>query len=331
MKLRTFLLAVVILALVPLLAVAAVAIWWAHQDERRAVEQALLYHARSVSVAVDREVETSLAGLKGLATSSDLDPADLRKFYDQARLAQEAYRRWLTVALVDPSGRQLLNLLRPLGSALPSVAGLESFQRTLQTGEPQVSDLVMDPTAGRRVIGVTLPVVRDGKIRHVLVAVMAPESFGAVLAAAYVARGTIGTIVDRGGIVVATTQGQEQRVGKPATAGFRSRTREREEAVFTAPTPDGSSAYTAFNRALRSQFTVGIAVPSEQLDGPLRRSLWLLSAGAVGALVLSLGLAQLAGQQFAGRLRRLKGAFEAFGRGEPCRSSPSSGSPSSRG
>lgn len=316
MKLRTFLLAVVGLTLVPMLGVAGIAIWWAHQDERRAMEQALLYHARSLTLAVDREVDTSLAGLKGLATSSDLDSADLRRFYEQARLAREAYRRWLTVALVEPSGRQLLNLLHPLGSPLPSVAGLETFQRTLRTGEPQVSDLVMGPTSERRVIAVTLPLLRDGKIRHVLVAVLTPESFASVLAAAHIARGTVGTILDRNGIVVATTQGQEQQVGKPATAGFVASAREHEEMVFTGPTLEGTTAYTAFSRAPRSQFTVGIAVPSEQLEGPLRRSLWLLLGGTVGALVLSLGLAHLAGRRFTGRLRRLMLAFNAFGRGE---------------
>jgi len=316
MKLRTFLLAVVGLTLIPMLGVAGTAIWWAHQDERRAMEQALLYHARSLTLAVDREVDTSLAGLKGLATSSDIDSADLRRFYEQARLAQEAYRRWLTVALVEPSGRQRLNLLQPLGSPLPSVAGLETFQRTLRTGQPQVSDLVMGPTAGRRVIAVTLPLLRDGKIRHVLVAVLTPESFASVLAAAHIARGTVGTILDRNGIVVATTQGQEQQVGHPATAGFVASAREHEEMVFTGPTLEGSTAYTAFSRAPRSQFTVGIAVPSEQLEGPLRRSLWLLLGGTVGALVLSLGLAHVAGRRFTGRLRRLMLAFNAFGRGE---------------
>ncbi|MGH7384673.1 MAG: PAS domain S-box protein [Candidatus Rokuibacteriota bacterium] len=316
MKLRTFLLAVVSLGLVPLLAVAGLVIWWAHQDERRAREQALLYHARSLTVAVDREVETSLAGLKGLATASDLDPVDLRKFYEQARRAREAHPRWLTVALVDPTGRQVLNLLHPLGSPLPSVASLETFQRTLQTGEPQVSDLAMAPTAGRPVIAVTLPQLRDGAIRHVLVAVMTPESFASVLAAAHLADGTVGTIVDRNGIVVATTQGQEQRVGTPAPAGFVARARERDEAVFTGPTPEGSTAYTAFSRAPRSPFTVGIAGPSEQLEGPLRRSLWLLSVGAVGAFALSLGVADLGGRRFTRNLGRLTSAFKAFGRGE---------------
>ena len=188
--------------------------------------------------------------------------ADLRKFYEQARLAREAYPRWMTVTLADTSGRQVLNLLRPLGSALPSVAGLESFQRTLQTGEPQVSDLVMGPTAGQRVIAVTLPLLRDGKVRHVLAAVMTPESFASALAAAQLAGATVGTIVDRSGTVVATTQEPAARVGKPAPAGLVSRAREREEAVFTGPTLDGSTAYTAFSRAPRSQFTVGIAVPA---------------------------------------------------------------------
>ncbi len=316
LQLRTFLLAIVSLTLVPLLGASGLAIWWAHQDERRNIEQALVFHARSLTVAVDRELETSLAALKGLATSSDLDSRNLEKFYEQARLAREAYRRWLTVAMVDPSGQQVLNLLRPLGSPLPSVAGLETFQRTLRTGEPQVSDLVMGPIAGRWVIAVTLPLLRDGKIHHVLVAVMTPESFAPALAAAHIAGGTGGTIVDRKGIVVATTQGQEQRVGKPATAGFVTRARQQEEAVFSGPAFDGSIAYTAFSRAPRSQFTVGIAVPSEQLEGPLRRSLWLLSGSAVAAFVLSLSLAELAGRAFAGRLRRLTAAFSAFGRGE---------------
>jgi two-component system, sensor histidine kinase len=314
--LRTFLLTVVGLILVPLVGVACLAIWWAHQDERRNMEQALLYHARSLSVAIDREIDTTVAGLKGLAASGDLDASDLRRFYEQARHAREAYRRWLTVALVEPSGRQVMNLLQPLGATPTGPIGLETIRRTVQTGEPQVSDLLTGPISGRPAVAVTLPVLRDGNVARVLVAVMAPESFGSALAAANLAGGTVGTIVDRNGIVVATTQGAPQRVGQPGAAGFVSRARERDEAIFTGTSPDGARAYTAFSRAPWSRFSVGLTVPSEQIEGPLRRSLWLLSAGAVAGLALSLGLATLAGRQFAGRLSRLMSAFQAFGRGE---------------
>ncbi len=314
--LRTFLLTVVCLILVPLLGVACVAIWWAHEDERRNMEQALLFHARSLAVAIDREIDTTVAGLRGLTVTGDLDAADPRTFYEQARHARDAYRRWLTVALVEPSGRQVMNLLRPAGSPLPSAAGVETVRRTVETGEAQVSDLVTSPISGRPAISVTLPVLRDGKVARVLVAVLAPEAFGAALAAGNVAGGTVGTIVDRHGIVIATTQGQADRAGQPATAAFVSRARESEEAVFAAAAPDGSKAYTAFSRAPWSRFAVGLTVPAEQVEGPLRRSLWLLSAGALAGLGLSLGLATLAGRQFAGRLRRLMAAFHAFGRGE---------------
>ncbi|HEX7784617.1 MAG TPA: PAS domain S-box protein [Methylomirabilota bacterium] len=316
MKLRSFLLAIVGLTLVPLLGVAGIAIWWAHQDERRTLEQALLHHARSLTAVVDRELETSLAGLMGLATSDDVDAADLGKFYEQARLAREAYRRWMTVALVDPSGRQELNLAHPLGHPLPSLSGLEAFQRTMETREPQISNLEVDPTTARRVIAVSLPLLRRGVVRHVLVAFLTPDSFAAGLAAAQVAGGNVATIVDRTGAIVATTRDPGQWIGRPAAA-LGARLREHEEEVFTGPSRDGSAAYIAFSRAPQTRFTVAITVPREQLEAPLRRSLALLSAAAVAAFALSLGLATVAGRRLTGRLRRLTGAMDALGRGAP--------------
>lgn len=62
--------------------------------------------------------------------------------------------------------------------------------------------------------------------------------------------------------------------------------------------------------------TAEVTVPSQQLEGPLRRSLWLLAGGAVGAFVLALGLAHLGGRRLAGRMRRLTSALNAFARGE---------------
>ena len=49
------------------------------------------------------------------------------------------------MALVEPSGQQVMNLLQPPGATLPNVIGLETIRRTVQTGEAQVSDLVTSP------------------------------------------------------------------------------------------------------------------------------------------------------------------------------------------
>ncbi len=57
-------------------------------------------------------------------------------------------------------------------------------------------------------------------------------------------------------------------------------------------------------------------VPSEQLEAPLRRSLWLIAGGAIVAFVLSLTLAHLGGRRLRGRMRRLTAVLTAFARGE---------------
>ena len=62
--------------------------------------------------------------------------------------------------------------------------------------------------------------------------------------------------------------------------------------------------------------TAELAGPGEQIEGPLRRSLWLLGGGAVGAFVLALSLAHLGGRRLAGRMGRLTSALTAFARGE---------------
>jgi len=316
MRLRWYVLALVGLTLVPLTVVATVVVWRAHRDERKDLEQGLLERARSLAVAVDREVDTSIAALEGLATADELDSSNLKTFYEQARRTKELHPRWVSVILMDPSGRQLLNLLRPLGTPLPSVANTEVFQRTLRTLKPEVSDLFMGQTAHRWLIAVNVPVLRDRELRYVLSATMAPDGFASLLAAAQIPADSLGTIIDRRGIVVARTKDAEQRVGKPADGPLVVAGSETDEGVVLGRTLDGWNAYRAFSRARQSQLAVAIAVPTERVDAPLRRSLWALAGTLVAALGVSMALAVLSGRRVARRMGALAHALNAFGRGE---------------
>lgn len=316
MRLRWYVLGLVAVALVPVAVVAALIVWSTHQEERRELERALLDRARVLAVAVDRQVDTCVAALEGLATSDHLDSSDLGRFYAQARRAKKDHPLWLSVVLMDPTGRQLLNLLRPLGTPLPSMANVEVFQRTVKTRQPTVSDLFMSPTAGQWLIAVNVPVLRDGTLRYVLSASMSPAGFAGVLATAQIPADALGTIVDRKGIVVAHTGGEEPRVGKPAGPGEIAEERQTDKDVSLVRTGQGWDAYATFTRAPRSQFSVGLAIPTERVDVPLRRSLqWLFSA-VVGALGVSLGLALLAGRRMTTRMAGLSRALRAFGQGQ---------------
>ena len=314
-KLRWLVFAMVSVALVPLAVVAILAISTAHRDQRADLDRALLEQARALGVAVDRQVETAIAALQGLATSGDLETGDLARFREQALRAKEARKDWLTVALIDPSGRQLLNLLRSPGTPLAGVASGELFQRTVRTLKPEVSDLTMGVTAQRWTIVVNVPLLRDGTLRYILSAVMTPDGFASVLAAAKIPDGSVGTIADRKGVVVATTRDQEQRVGRPASPGEGGLAPTGGEGVLP-DTLGGREAYTASSRAPASQFAVGITVPAEQLEAPLRRSLGLLSGTAAAAFGVALALALFVGRRVSRRMAGLSDVVTAFSRGE---------------
>ena len=163
MRLRWYVLGLTVVMLVPVALVAALVVSVAHEGERRELEQGLLERARALAVAVDREVDTCVAALEGLATSDHLDAGDLARFYTQAGRAKADHPQWMSVVLMDPSGRQLLNLLRPLGTPLPSMANVDVFKRTVQTRQSAVSDLFMSPTAGQWLSRSTCPYCVTGR------------------------------------------------------------------------------------------------------------------------------------------------------------------------
>ena len=173
-------------------------------------------------------------------------------------------------------------------------------------------------------VAVNVPVLRDGALRYVLSASMSPAGFAGVLASARIPADALGTIVDRKGIVIAHTGGQE-RVGKPAGPGEIAIADQTDESVSPVRTPQGWDAYATFATVPRSQFAVGLAVPAERVDAPLRRALRWLSGAVLAAFGVSLSLALLAGRRLTKRVAGLAHALRAFGRGETVRTSPGSG------
>src|SRR3970040_1500305 len=139
MKLRSHLITLVVVALVPVLVFAGVMIVFTGNEREQALKDNLLEVARALSLAIDRELLASIRTLEALATSQHLDSGELRKFYEQARRVLEADRRWNNMLLVDLSGQQLVNLRRPFGSALPRSGAPENIQQGSETAQPAVS------------------------------------------------------------------------------------------------------------------------------------------------------------------------------------------------
>src|SRR5437899_5475379 len=82
--------------------------------------------ARALALALDRDINDIKTSVETASASRYLDgPVDLAHFYEEAATVSKGFGGW--AVLSDPSGRQVLNTSRPLGSALPipTLASLE--------------------------------------------------------------------------------------------------------------------------------------------------------------------------------------------------------------
>lgn len=316
MKLRTHLIILVVTALVPLLIFAGVMVVLFDRQQRANVENQTINTSRALSLAVDREVAAWTGTLDALGASKDLDSGNLTAFREEAARVLKTREDWFNILLADSEGRQLLNLLRPLGSPLPSVKELEQFQRAIKTSQPVISDLFLGRVSGRHLLNVSLRVARDGKIRYVLLAAASPNALLRILSEQHIAPEWIGTIVDRKGIVIARTQNFRQSIGKPAMALSGAQTGGMEEGSVRGTTEDGTEVQVAFHRSELTGWTVRLAIPVSVLEAPLRRSLLYIVAGGVLLLVVGMTLAIALGRRIAAPIAGLAAAAEALGRGE---------------
>ena len=86
--------------------------------------------------------------------------------------------------------------------------------------------------------------------------------------------------------MVARSRGEETYVGSISPPEFIELTERVSEGSWETATREGTRSYSAFSRSAHTGLTVGLALPREEVDGPIRRIFWLLA----GAWVVVLGV-----------------------------------------
>jgi PAS domain S-box-containing protein len=316
MKLRSHLITLVVVALVPVLVFAGVMVVFIGNEREQALKDNLLEVARALSLAIDRELLVSIRTLEALATSQHLDSGDLRKFYEQAKRVLGAHRTWDNMLLVDLSGQQLVNLRRPFGSPLPRSGAPEMIQQVSETGQPAVSNLFWGYLAQRHLLGVDVPVIRNGKVRYVLTASSSPELLTKLLLQQSSSPDWRATVIDRNKIIIARTPDVEQFLGKPATALFAAKSGEGQETTWRGITHEGIDVYTGLHRSELSGWTMGVALPASLIESRKRNVLAGLVGGGTLLLLVGAALAFVFGRRIAKAITALSASAAALGRGE---------------
>ena len=242
MKLDTRLSALAAAAALPVVLFATVLLFLYGSERSTVVEQTLRAKASSAASAVERQIASEFGVLNALATSELLDKGDFAAFQDQAQRVIGTQPAWFAIVLIE-HGRQVMNTQVPFGGRLPDVIDLESLDRVLATGQPQVGSVMRIPERNTEpFVVVRVPVVRDGAVRFLLNALMLAHPIAGLLREQGLPQGWRIAVLDREGRYLARTASEnafDPQIGTPPRQSLRDGLANATDGIFTALTAEG--------------------------------------------------------------------------------------------
>ena len=309
-RVGTLLLWLVLAVSIPLLLLAAGAVWRVQDSQLQQQQTALVNLARDASQPVDHWFERLNDGLLALAGSTALDRGELGLFDHEAGLTS-ARLGGIPISLATLDGSVLMRVGH-VGSHLPVARPLvrQIALTAIRTGAPVITNLLAADDPAAREIEVAVPVDRAGETNaeHVLVGEI--DCAWLVRLAQSVPSGPAGsvmTIRDRNGVTVARSLHAEQYVGQPARPGWLQAIANRRFGLLADQAPlQGVPVIRAFSIEPLSGYAVIVAQPRASFGAAIRRD--LIQTLLFGAGLLSIGVfaAWYLGRRLVGALQALE-------------------------
>jgi len=300
----------------PVWLVAGFLVFQSYHDKRALVEQHMLDTARALSLTVDQYLTNIQGMLRLLASSPYLAANDLAAFHQQARNVLIDYPE-ADIILADADGQQRVNTYRAFGEPLPRRNVPKSVHRLFETGQPIITDLFQGAITKRFMIGLDVPVMRDGRVIYDLSMTFPAAKLGDILLHERLPLAWLGVVIDRNGVVAARTLNPNRFVGQSVRPVFRQWLSLRNEGVFDMPSFEEIPGTWAFTQSQDTGWTVALSVPTGLLLADAHRWLLWTMVGASLASALGIGLAWIMGRRIARSIQALTGPATALGHGEP--------------
>lgn len=300
---RRLLLSLLLAAFIPLLLFGGWVAYLTADRERTEARLAASETVKHVSERIALEMTAQLQVAEALSASTALDRPTLEGFYTEAQRVREVHPLWATVELTDPTGTQLLNLLRPLGVPLGPTADRDSFDQVMKTHQPVVGGIgPVGQISGKRLVTIRTPVIRDGSLRYVLTISFVPNAISSILKDAGAPKDWVGVVVDARGNIIARTLSEELELGRPAAPGLHQAIKQAPAGFYVARTLEGVEVETVYRTLQHTGgWSIHFGVPSELLNAPVLRSAYVLAGGGLASLSLALVLALLTARDIAHR------------------------------
>jgi hypothetical protein len=166
---KSGLVALMLVSLVPALLIAAWLLFDAYRDREAAVYRETELQARALMSIVDREIARVDSTARLLAASPSIQHGDFDAFDTLLRSVPvpDVMRAFL---LIDRNGRQRVNAGIPRGAPLGHTSSMTQLQRVFETGQPNMVDLIPAAIDGQPIVVYAVPVRLDGQIAYSLCA-----------------------------------------------------------------------------------------------------------------------------------------------------------------
>ena len=282
-------------------------------DNQRAAAIVLAHDTvNRVGERITAEMTSQVQVAESLALSPSLQGSDLKSFYREAQAFKAARPLWFTVELDDLQGMQVLNLLRPLDSQLGPTADRESFEEVLRDRKPVLGSIgPLGVVSGRHLLALRIPVIHNRALRYVLTVAMAPDAVSGILRKAGLPDGWIGAVADRHGNLVARTLSEDENLGRPAGSYLHDAIGKSSGGFYEGRTLEGVPVDTIFLTLPNvGGWSVHLEIPSDNLNGPVRRAFYAVAAGVVGSLTIAAALTAIVAKGIAWQ-RELEGQRSA--------------------
>jgi signal transduction histidine kinase/CheY-like chemotaxis protein len=311
MTIRSHLMLLAIGAVLPVLAFAILVSIVLVEHDRTTFERAATDRARAMMTAVDAELHGSITTVRAITASPALAGDDLAAFHAEAQRILASQPSWLDVTLLDPSGKRIVSAREPLDAPGARVFDPASATRIVAGGPLAIGNVDRPDPSFPAGIPIRAPVMRDGHLAYVLTALVRPESFQDIIRAQRLPDGWISGIVDAHGNFVARIPARP--AGERAGAAFRAAVLRAPEGWYRGPTVEGKDTFTAHERSQFSQWSIGLAIPTDIVYANAWRTSWLMGIGVVASILVALAVATMLGRRIAAPVVALASAARSIG------------------
>jgi PAS domain S-box-containing protein len=301
-SLRTYIVAAMLLATLPLAALISVQRLADVRDDQAQLEDELARSAGALADAVEHELRSSIEGLEVLAQSELFQHGRIAAL---GRLLQRRPRGdWDSIFLLDRDGSVVLDTA-PRRAPPQELEALRQMERQVAGGHPAVSGVWNGQSAGSRVVAVAVPIVQGGRMRYMLGARMGEAVWERLASGIDMPAGAAGDIFDTDDRLIASSAPQAVPTGARLPPDAAQDLQENADGVHRATNVDGRTVYAAWHTAADAGWRVQVALPAAAVDATHRRAI-LGALGTSGAcLLLGLALAALAARRVVQPLQQL--------------------------